>query len=58
MNLVLLYFPSTEFVAQRYHTFLLYYMFLPDGAIFRYIRSYNHLFLFLLLSLHWPVLTH
>jgi hypothetical protein len=36
----------------------LYYMFRPDGAIFRYIRSHNHLFLFLLLSLHWPVFTH
>jgi hypothetical protein len=31
------------------HDFL-YYMFLPDVAIFRYIRSHNHLFLLVLLS--------
>jgi hypothetical protein len=38
--------------------FYMYYMFRPDGAILRYIRSHNHLFLFLLLSLYWPVFTH
>jgi hypothetical protein len=38
--------------------FVPYYMFRPDGAIFRYIRPHNHLFLFLLLSLHWSVFTH
>jgi hypothetical protein len=37
---------STQFVS-------LHYMFRPDGAIF-----YNRLFLFLLLSPHWPVFTH
>jgi hypothetical protein len=40
--------------AIRFHT---YYMFRPDVAIFRYIRSHNHLFLFPLLSLNWPVFT-
>jgi hypothetical protein len=35
--------------------FFSYYMFRPDVAIFRYAGSHNHLFLFLLLSLHWPV---
>jgi hypothetical protein len=38
--------------------FFPYYMFRPDVSIFRYIRSHSHLFLFLLLSLHWPVFTH
>jgi hypothetical protein len=35
-----------------------YYVFRPDRTILRYIRSHKHLFLFLLLSLHWPVFTY
>jgi hypothetical protein len=34
------------------YVFYIYYMFRPDVAIFKYTGSYNHLFLFLLLSLH------
>jgi hypothetical protein len=45
-------------MVQIFHTFSLFYMFRPDGAILRYIRSHSHLFLLLLLFLHWPVFTH
>jgi hypothetical protein len=38
--------------------FFPYYKFRPDVAIFRYIRTHNHLFLLLLLSPHRPVFTH
>jgi hypothetical protein len=50
-------FPSTQFMVQIHHTFFSYYMFRPDGAILRYIRTQNHLFLLLILPPHWPVFT-
>jgi hypothetical protein len=40
------------------YAFYIYYMFWPDVAIFRYSGSHNHVFLFVLLSLHWPVFAH
>jgi hypothetical protein len=44
---VLLLFPSTQY---RYTIrFYIYCMSQPDVAIFKYIRSHNHLFIFLLL---------
>jgi hypothetical protein len=40
------------------YAFFPYYMFPTDGAILRYIRTHNHLFLLLLPPPHYPVFTH
>jgi hypothetical protein len=68
LMLEMLYFSVILCIRQRFITVTVYtlrgtniphvslhYMFWPDGAIFRYIGVYNRLFLFLLLSPHWPV---
>jgi hypothetical protein len=54
----LLQLPSTQFVAQIYHTFpftTCFGLMGPSSGIFGF---YDRLFLFLLLSPHWPVFTH
>jgi hypothetical protein len=54
----LLQLPSTQFVAQIYHTFPFTTCFGLMGPSSGTLRFYNPLFLFLPLSPNWPVFTH
>jgi hypothetical protein len=56
-NITLLQLLSIQFMAQIYHTLLFtcFGLMGPSSGTFGF---YNRLFLFLLLSPHWPVFTH